>query len=501
MRAYALILGNNEYDDSNANLNNASNDANDLAKRLEELGFFVCCLINKSCEEIDNVLDTIDDTLKEYDLVLFFYAGHGFQIENKNYLTARDTPFENKTSIKRLSIKLDEIISKLNTSKDLIKIIILDACRNNPFPNNSRGVSTTSLAPMFAPTGTIIAFSTSPGETALDSGSNGRNSIYTEALLKHLQDENISIEEFFKRVRTTVYNLSEKRQTSWEHTSLIGDIFLNSGNINHSIDLPYINEVIADKNYISKGEAIDDIIDDLKSLEWDIQSRGISNIALIKKNSIDKNYQFLLGRNIVQAAEGNAFSAINFCEDLSRRLDKWFLNDQNHILNGMLFEIYFNSNGRFRKEKFKSRFLKNFGKLSFNLKFKTSFDFIQKQLLPFKDQLIYIPSSNPQTIHLEVVLCNDNNSDQTPPSYHLPKSIKYQNIEILHSTEDQMFHSEYTLDDFKQKLSKDLFIPINLLKISYNIDEKLISKVWLSSDMSFGLCKPNHILNSEPSIF
>ncbi|QZT36568.1 caspase family protein [Halosquirtibacter xylanolyticus] len=484
MRAFALIIGNNEYDDSNANLNNASNDANDLAARLEELGFFVRCLINMSCEEIDSVLLDIENTLTEYDLVLFFYAGHGFQIENKNYLTARDTPFENITSITRRSIGLDDIISKLNRPKDLIKVIVLDACRNDPFPNNTRGISTTSLAPMFAPTGTIIAFSTSPGQTALDSGSNDRNSIYTEALLNHLEDENISIEEFFKRVRTTVYNLSNKRQTSWEHTSLIGDIFLNSGNINHSIDLPYRDEVIADKNFVSKGETIDDIINNLKTLKWDCQTKGIENIVLVNKNSIDKNYQFLLGRNIVQAAEGNAYSAINFCEDLSSRLNRWFLNDQNHILNGMLFEIYFNNYGRFRKEKFKSRFLKNFSQLSFNSKFKASFDFIQKQLQPFKDQLIYIPSTNPKTIHLEIILTN-NETD----SIHYVKSVKHQNREFVHDVDDKLNDISFSIEEFKKQLSNKLFIPENLLKISFNINDDSINVICISKNQSIALSK------------
>lgn len=122
-----------------------------------------------------------------------------------NYLAPVDSEFKSESQMKYHAYPLNLIMDHMEKSNALIKILILDACRDNPF-QKTRGIQS-GLAPVYAPKGTILAFSTSPGERAKDGGA-GRNSLYTGALLTHIDDENIQIEEFFKRVRTTVHTVS-----------------------------------------------------------------------------------------------------------------------------------------------------------------------------------------------------------------------------------------------------------------------------------------------------
>lgn len=219
-----------------------------------------------------------------------------------------------------------------------MKIVILDACRNNPF--KQRGFSDMGLALVKAPTGTLIAYSTSPGERAKDAGI-GNNSIYTGALLKHISDKNIPIEEMFKRVRTTVYSLSHGKQISWEHTSLIGDFCFNSGQLIHSIDLPYAIEVVADEKYESNGSDFSKVIQAFKSYTWSTQNSAFTLLSKIDRSSITKDERFLLGRNILQSADGGEFKSISVLEDLDKFLNQWKDGKENHVLNGILYEIYF----------------------------------------------------------------------------------------------------------------------------------------------------------------
>src|SRR5665647_694808 len=224
MNALALLIGNAQYINSKDRLINSGNDAEDFGKKLLNLGFIVKKSIDCNEESFDREVQSFGEELKKFDVGLFYFSGHGLQIDGKNYLTSIDTSFVDSVSAKHSSFPLDQVIDYMQQANPIIKILILDACRNNPLPNQYRSIQDNGLAPIHAPKGTIIAFSTSPGETAMDYGS-GRNSIYTGSLLNHIDDTNIPIEDFFKRVRTSVFTLSNGKQTSWEHTSLNGNLF------------------------------------------------------------------------------------------------------------------------------------------------------------------------------------------------------------------------------------------------------------------------------------
>ena len=164
----ALVIGNASYADG-AKLNNPTNDADDIGDCLGRCGFSVIKALDCTNETMERSLDKFRDALKKSDVGLFFFAGHGIQVDGENYLNTIDTDFTDETSTKYSSQALNKIIETMDKSGISTKIIILDACRNNPFERAwHRSMTLRGLAPIYAPKGTIIAFATSPGETASD---------------------------------------------------------------------------------------------------------------------------------------------------------------------------------------------------------------------------------------------------------------------------------------------------------------------------------------------
>src|SRR5690606_8327006 len=203
------------------------NDARDFADILFRLGFETTLLLNATAVNQDKAITDFASNLDTFDIGLFYFAGHGFQIDNENYLAAIDTNFDDPEHAKYSSFPLNILLSYFNKAKNRTSIIILDACRE--LLNKKawfRSVEATGLAPVFAPKGTLIAFATSPAEKSLD-GTGKRNGVYTDALLQHIVVERLPIEERFKRVRNTVVANSKVTQTSREHPSLSATFHVN----------------------------------------------------------------------------------------------------------------------------------------------------------------------------------------------------------------------------------------------------------------------------------
>lgn len=483
MNALALVIGNNDYQYT-TKLDNAVNDAKSISDVLLRLGYHVDFISNCTQRDFGLKVAEFKKKLTSYDIGLFFYSGHGLQIDGKNYLTGIDTSSTDEESTKYTSILLEEILTSMEASNLKIKIVILDACRDNPYKGKYRGVGNVGLAPIYAPKGSIIAFSTSPGETAMDGGG-GNHSIYTDSLLKHIEDKNIPIEDFFKRVRTSVYTLSRGKQLSWEHTSLIGDYYFNSGLLIHSVELPYTNDVVADVNFISKGSNAENIIEKLSTIDWYVQKPAFDDFKKLMPKEIDKDIQFLLGRNILQVATGKEYTALDYFESLGRNVEKWTINGENHLLNGILFEIYFDSNGRLRQGlKFKSSLIDKVCSLEEDARYKTSFDFINKQLQPLKDYLFYIPSSRPVNLPIELIFTKHIVDEfGTEITYFKLTSIKYQENEIL-SVKEGTHYSEYPFEYFIEELCFALSVPKNRLTLSNNFDGKIkyVKAPWILRD-------------------
>ena len=216
----ALVIGNGAY--PQFPLKNPANDARDLAYVLKKLGFSVTMKINASHRSMRDAIHQFGDTLRAGDVGLFYFAGHGVQVNGINYLLPIDADIRDQSDIPYEAIDAGRILSKMEHAANKLNIIILDACRNNPFRGRFRSVDR-GLAKMDAPTGSILAYSTAPGSVAADG--DGRNGLYTSNLLKYIRKDGLSIENVFKRVRIEVMRASGNRQVPWESSSLTVDFF------------------------------------------------------------------------------------------------------------------------------------------------------------------------------------------------------------------------------------------------------------------------------------
>ena len=226
MERLALLIGNSHYNHGGS-LANPVNDVRAIKKALESLGFTVMKYENCSQETMKRAMDKFGWKLKGKNVGLFFYAGHGVQVNGHNYLLPADAKLDSVNDAEYDCVRADRVLAKMESAGSRTNIVILDACRNNPFERSwRRGTEGSGLAFMNAPSGSLIAYSTAPGKTALDG--RGKNSPYTAALLQHLGTPNITVIQMFQRVRSTVKGGSGGQQTPWESTSLMGNFYFAS---------------------------------------------------------------------------------------------------------------------------------------------------------------------------------------------------------------------------------------------------------------------------------
>lgn len=221
----ALVIGNSNYIYGNY-LSNPVNDANAVSKALTDVGFTVLKYLNADQKMMNRAMDEFGEKLKDYTVGLFYYAGHGLQVKGNNYLIPVDAALKVEQDVLYDCVDAGRLLGKMEAAGVSTNIVILDACRNNPFERSWSGRSSgqgNGLAFMNAPSGSLIAYATSPGKTASDGA--GMNGLYTEAILKYIKVPGMPIEEFFKNVRTMVEINSKKEQTPWESTSLKGNFY------------------------------------------------------------------------------------------------------------------------------------------------------------------------------------------------------------------------------------------------------------------------------------
>lgn len=224
----ALVIGNSDY--KLMPLGNPENDAEDITAKLKSLGFEVIFETNQNQLEIKNLIREFGKKLKKNGGVgLFFYAGHGLQIDGKNYLVPVDFNVSAAYEVADAAVDANLITGAMEEAANPLNIVLLDACRDNPFPRKTRSGSR-GLARMDSASGTIIAYSTSPGDVAADG--NGRNSPYTTNLLKFMGTPGLTIEQVFKRVRVGVEDSTSGNQLPWETSSLRGDFYFEPSPIN-----------------------------------------------------------------------------------------------------------------------------------------------------------------------------------------------------------------------------------------------------------------------------
>jgi hypothetical protein len=219
-RKVALVIGNGAYRE--APLKNPRNDARAIAGKLGALGFEVMLGEDLGLREMTRLITRFGEKAAGTGVGMFFYAGHGMQVKGRNYLLPVDAQITSEASARSESVDLDQILDQLSGSGGQFSLVVLDACRNNPFERRFRG-SGGGLAQVDAPKGTLIAYATAPGRVALDG--DGENSTYTTALLRALDEPGLPVESVFKRVRGDVSRSTGDQQVPWESSSLTGDFF------------------------------------------------------------------------------------------------------------------------------------------------------------------------------------------------------------------------------------------------------------------------------------
>jgi hypothetical protein len=228
----ALVIGNNAY--QTAPLRNPVNDAEDMGKVLSTLGFKVILQKNVDRRAMEDSIRSFGRQLRNGGVGLFYFAGHGMQVEGRNYIIPINGRIESESDIKYEAVDAGLVLDKMEDAKNQLNIVILDACRNNPYSRHFRNREQ-GLARMEAPAGSLIAYSTAPG-TVADDGVE-RNGTFTKHLIRHIMTPNLPVEQVFKRVRIDVATETKQRQIPWESSSLMGDFYFKIERVVHTIPI------------------------------------------------------------------------------------------------------------------------------------------------------------------------------------------------------------------------------------------------------------------------
>jgi hypothetical protein len=216
----ALVIGNAGYRVSP--LKNPGNDATDIAAALRRLGFDVTLNIDADQRTMERAIREFGQRLRKGGVGLFYYAGHGVQVDGRNYLVPMGADIQSEPDVEFEAVDAGRVLAYMEDAGNNLNIVILDACRDNPFAASFRSAGR-GLSRMDAPTGSILAYATAPGAVAADGVS--RNGIYTSYLLKYLTDPGLEIGRMFRKIRIDVAKATDGKQIPWESSSLMGDFY------------------------------------------------------------------------------------------------------------------------------------------------------------------------------------------------------------------------------------------------------------------------------------
>jgi hypothetical protein len=222
----ALVIGNAAYAGTAA-LANPGNDASAMGETLRSLGFTVVEIKDGSKLQMHDAIGRVKATLQGKQAIgMLYYAGHGLQLDWRNYMVPVDAKLSKPADVPEQTVDIAQVIDAFKSAGNRMNIVVLDACRDNPFAGTATGKG---LAQLDAPMGTFLAYATAPGNVAEDGDAKSANGLYTKYLLEELKKPTAKIEDVFKRVRLNVRKQSQGRQIPWESTSLEDDFFFNAG--------------------------------------------------------------------------------------------------------------------------------------------------------------------------------------------------------------------------------------------------------------------------------
>ena len=219
-----MVIGNQAYQHASV-LRNPKNDARSMAQILRQCGFEVIEVIDGDGPGLKSAIREFGYKLKSYEVGLFYYSGHGIQIDDKNYIIPIDANLRSKTDVREDCPSVSQVLSRMEEAGTKLNIVILDACRNNPFERGSFGEDDEGggLAPITPPDNTVISFATDPGSVASD-GVAGTNGLYTGSLVRFISVPNTQLENVFKLTGKEVKEKSGGKQKPWLNSNFY-DIF------------------------------------------------------------------------------------------------------------------------------------------------------------------------------------------------------------------------------------------------------------------------------------
>jgi hypothetical protein len=230
-KRYALVIGNADYTDPNiSRLSNPVNDASDMRDILLKLGFDVIYRVNAADKRgMEQAVQDFTARLQNGGIGLFYYAGHGVQVNGENHLIPTQVTLPSQTEVQYNTMSAQYVLDKMEKAGNGFNMVFLDACRDNPLPKKTRsiGKGKSGLAEMRHPNGSIIVFSTAPDKTAEDG--KGRNGTFTKYLKEAIQRPGLTLNDMLMEVRQNVMAETSNRQVPWENSSLVGGKFCFAG--------------------------------------------------------------------------------------------------------------------------------------------------------------------------------------------------------------------------------------------------------------------------------
>ncbi|HHH37170.1 MAG TPA: caspase family protein, partial [Epsilonproteobacteria bacterium] len=218
----ALVIGNGHYTHFSP-LKNTLNDAEDMRKILKSKGFDVLYLPDGDLRSMERIVRVFSGKLKQGGVGFFYYAGHGIEVDHKNYLIPVGSEIPKKDEVKYEALPVDMVIDKMESAKNRLNIIVLDACRNDPFSRGGGGLAQINNAK-----GMYVAFATAPGEVASDGGV-GKNGLFTKYLVRYIDQPNLTLDQIFNKTRISVYEESSEKQLPWTSSSVMGEFYFQPG--------------------------------------------------------------------------------------------------------------------------------------------------------------------------------------------------------------------------------------------------------------------------------
>lgn len=222
-RRVALIIGNGAYENVGP-LRNPVNDARAMAQTLSRMGFEVLLREDRNEDQVKQDIREWGRRLDQNSVALFYYSGHGIQVKGENYVVPIDAAIASEEEVEYSAVNVGLVMSQMAAARSRVNIVFLDACRNNPFARSFRAASQ-GLAMINAPAGTFIAYATAPGDVASDGTAAAGNGLYTQQLLRFLNQPGLPIEQMHKQVRIAVSAASNGDQIPWESSSIMGDFY------------------------------------------------------------------------------------------------------------------------------------------------------------------------------------------------------------------------------------------------------------------------------------